>query len=81
MKFGYARVSREDQHLEHQVDALVQYGVKKENIYTDKKSGKDTNREGLQAVLNVLREGDELVIYKIGRLTRSVADFVKLENH
>lgn len=78
MMYGYARVSREDQRLEVQIDALVAYGVLEKDIYSDKKTGRNTDREGLQTVLELLREGDEFVIYKIGRLSRDVLDFLNI---
>jgi DNA invertase Pin-like site-specific DNA recombinase len=61
-----------------QVDAIVEYGVEPDKVYTDSKSGADLDREGLQNMLDLLREGDEVVIWKIGRLSRSVHDFLYL---
>ena len=70
--FGYARVSSTGQNLDRQIDALKEY-VPEENIVTDKKSGKDFNREGYQALKGVLglRRGDVLVIKSLDRLSRN----------
>ena len=58
--FGYARVSSTEQNLDRQIVALKDY-VKPENIVVDKVSGKNTDREGYQALKGVfgLREGDD----------------------
>lgn len=76
MKIGYARVSTSDQELASQVDALKAAGVDERNIYTDKRSGKNTRRPGLETCLKVLREGDELVFTRLSRLCRSLRDLL-----
>lgn len=43
--YAYARVSAQDQNIDRQIDAFHNYGVKDKNIYADKKSGKDFDRE------------------------------------
>ena len=47
MIFGYVRVSTKEQNLERQIRALLYYekDLEKEDIYTDKQSGKDFNRD------------------------------------
>lgn len=78
MMYGYARVSRPDQKIDLQISALLDYGVELGNIYWEAASGKNMDREKLQTVLMLLREGDKLVIWHIDRLTRSAADFIKI---
>ena len=78
MKVGYARVSTKDQNLEMQINALEEVGCK--NIFTDKLSGKNTQRTGLQEAINFLRKGDTLIVYKLDRLSRSLADLIKIVN-
>lgn len=78
MKIGYARVSTTDQNLEQQIDLLRKSGCEK--IYTDKKSGKNTDRPGLQEMLSYIREGDTVVIWKLARLGRSTKDLIELVN-
>lgn len=46
-RFGYARVSTDDQDLSLQIDALVQCGIPKQNIFMDKISGAKIDRPGL----------------------------------
>lgn len=70
--FGYARVSSKEQNLDRQIEQLKQY-VEKEQILTDKASGKDLNRPAYQALKGALglRAGDELVICSLDRLSRN----------
>jgi len=80
MLFGYARISTTQQKLSLQLDALLKYGVKEKNIYADKISGNTKERESLSTVLDKLREGDTLVVWKIDRIARSVSHLTKLIN-
>lgn len=70
MLIGYARVSTQDQNLALQKEALEREGCK--TIFEDKMSGSRDERPGLKQVLNALREGDTLVVWKLDRLGRSV---------
>ncbi|WP_294404006.1 recombinase family protein [uncultured Ruminococcus sp.] len=73
--FGYARVSSREQHEDRQIEALIGYGVSRDNIIVDKCSGKDTEREGYQYLKKqILRNGDTLVIKELDRLSRSKSD-------
>ncbi|HNN91059.1 MAG TPA: recombinase family protein [Pseudomonadota bacterium] len=74
MKIGYARVSRPDQNLDSQVDALKAAGC--ERIYTDKLTGGNTARPGLQEALAFCRAGDALVVWRLDRLARSLQDLL-----
>jgi DNA invertase Pin-like site-specific DNA recombinase len=78
MRIGYARVSTRDQNLELQLDALNKAGCKR--ILTDKLSGAQLERPGLQEALSHLREADTLVVWKLDRLGRSVKGLVDLVN-
>ena len=69
--FGYARVSSKDQNEERQLVAFKKYGIDERDIYIDKQSGKDFNREQYSILKNVLRENDLLVIKSIDRLGRN----------
>lgn len=74
-KFGYARVSSTGQNLDRQIDKLLEY-VPKENIVTDKTSGKNLVRPGYGALKGALglRAGDVLYICSLDRLSRSKED-------
>lgn len=73
---GYARVSTQDQNLDLQSEALTKAGC--ERIFNDKISGSRTERPGLTKALEMLREGDTLVVWKLDRLGRSVKNLVDL---
>lgn len=75
---GYARVSTEQQSLEGQLKALRDYGVKEENIYTDKISGGKFTRRGLNLALKALRRGDTLVVYSLSRIGRSLKYLIQV---
>lgn len=75
---GYARVSREEQSEKLQVDALIERGVPKANIYVDSASGRTLKRRGVAAALKAAREGDTLVVWRLDRLTRSSRDMANL---
>ena len=73
MKVGYARVSSVGQNLESQLIALKEYGCEK--IFQEKVSGTSTKgREQFKQCLEFVREGDELVVTRIDRCSRSVLD-------
>ena len=76
MIIGYARVSTQDQSLELQISALKKAGCKK--IIDDKLSGSRAERPGLTKLLEMLRKGDTLVVWKLDRLGRSVKNLVDL---
>lgn len=76
MLIGYARVSTQDQNLDLQIEALNQAGCKK--LFEDKISGSRAERPGLAKLLEILREGDTLVVWKLDRLGRSVKNLVDL---
>ncbi len=69
--FGYVRVSSKDQNEIRQLESFKEYGIDERDIYIDKQSGKDFNREQYNVLKNVLRENDLLVIKSIDRLGRN----------
>jgi DNA invertase Pin-like site-specific DNA recombinase len=77
MRIGYARVSRGDtQEVQSQVDALKAAGC--ERIFTEEASGGRWNRPELHRLLDHLRPGDTLTVWKLDRLTRSLKDLIAL---
>ena len=76
MLVGYARVSITDQNLSLQKDALEKAGC--ERIYEDKMSGTKDNRPGLSKALEMLRENDTLLVWKLDRLGRNVKILIEL---
>ena len=75
-RLGYARVSTEDQNLDLQRDALAQAGCRQ--VYEEKASGKGADRPELDHVLADLRPGDTLVVWRLDRLGRNLADLVRI---
>ena len=69
--YGYARVSSADQHADRQVAALVAAGVAREDIYTDRRSGRDFARPAWRRLMRRLRKGDLLVVQSIDRMGRN----------
>jgi DNA invertase Pin-like site-specific DNA recombinase len=76
MLFGYARVSTTDQDLRVQLEKLNHVGCEK--IYQEKVSGLTMKRPQLQLLLNDLREGDVLAVWKLDRLARSTRDLLSI---
>ncbi|WP_333742715.1 recombinase family protein [Streptomyces ardesiacus] len=73
---GYARVSTKGQNLDRQIAALQSCGCQR--IFSDKKSGKNAEREELQKALDYLRAGDTLIVPSLDRLGRSIQDLINI---
>lgn len=73
MVFGYARVSTQDQNLSLQIAALKKYGC--DTIFSEKKSGVKQRPE-LERMIDIIRTGDIVVIWKIDRLARSLSELI-----
>ena len=70
MKYGYVRVSTAQQHIDRQIDALLELGLDKSSIYIDYESGKDFNRRNYKKLIMKLKKDDLVVIKSIDRLGR-----------
>ncbi len=75
MRIAYARVSTSDQSLDLQMDALGKFGF--DRIYTEKASGGKDDRPELAKALEMLREGDTFIVYKLDRLARSTLKLIE----
>ncbi|MRH87620.1 helix-turn-helix domain-containing protein [Nocardia sp. SYP-A9097] len=73
MRVGYVRVSAVDQNTARQLD-----GIAVDKTFTDKMSGKDTDRDQLTAMLGYVREGDTVVVHSMDRLARNLGDLLTL---
>ena len=71
---GYARVSTQGQLLDRQIAALEAAGCQR--IFSDKKSGKNAEREELKKALDYLRPNDTLIVPSLDRLGRSIKDLI-----
>ncbi len=76
MKFGYARISTQDQDTQAQVVALK--NAKCESIFHEQASGGRWDRPELHRVLEQLRSGDTVVVWKLDRLSRSLKDLLMI---
>ncbi|MDR1544671.1 MAG: recombinase family protein [Prevotellaceae bacterium] len=76
---GYARVSLDKQSLTRQIVALKNFGVKAENIYKEKRSGRtQKNRTELTRLLADLKEGDIVVVDEFSRFARNLRDYLSI---
>jgi DNA invertase Pin-like site-specific DNA recombinase len=77
MKYGYARVSTDDQNTALQLAALKKAGCK--TVFKDEGlSGATTKRPALARCLKALRPGDTLIVWKLDRLGRSLRDLITM---
>jgi DNA invertase Pin-like site-specific DNA recombinase len=72
-RIGYVRVSSFEQNPERQLE-----NVKVDKVFTDKASGKDTQRPELEALRSFVREGDTVVVHSMDRLARNLDDLRRL---
>ncbi|MGE5471382.1 MAG: recombinase family protein [Bacteroidota bacterium] len=70
---GYVRVSTVEQNTSRQLE-----GVQLNKVFTDRVSGKSTDRPQLQACLEYVREGDTLHVHAMDRLARNLDDLRRL---
>lgn len=70
---GYRRVSSTDQNLDRQL-----VDVSLDEVFSDKQSGKDTNRPGLEDCIRYCRKGDTLHVHSMDRLARNLRDLQKM---
>jgi DNA invertase Pin-like site-specific DNA recombinase len=75
MKIGYARVSTLEQNLDLQLRALEKAGCKK--LFREKVSGGNRDRPQFQRMLDQIRVGDTIVVWKLDRLARSTRDLLE----
>ena len=76
--FGYARVSTSQQSLDVQLKALKEAGVRENRIFSDKATGSNLNRSGLELLRLKVEEGDTILIKKLDRLGRNTEDMITL---
>ena len=72
-RVGYVRVSSFDQNPERQLEQ-----VQVDKVFTDKASGKNTQRPQLDALLTFVREGDTVVVHSMDRLARNLDDLRRM---
>lgn len=77
MDYGYIRVSTKEQNELRQILALREAGVKDKNIFLDKQSGKDFDRQNYKKLMRKLKSGDTLFIKSIDRLGRNYDEILE----
>ena len=75
-KYGYIRVSSRDQNIARQVEAMLDIGIRKQDMYVDKQSGKDFDRGEYKRLVKKLKAGDELYVKSIDRLGRDYEEII-----
>ena len=75
--YGYVRVSTRDQNEDRQIISLIDVGVKKQNIYIDKQSGKDFERPKYKKLLRKIKKDDLLFVKSIDRLGRNYEEILE----
>ena len=78
--FGYGRVSTSQQSLDIQIEALKAEGIEEHRIFTDKATGSNTERSGLDSLRVKVESGDIIIVKKLDRLGRDTADMIALIN-
>ncbi len=76
--FGYVRVSTSQQSLELQIKALKTAGVNASRIFSDKATGSNADRPGLQTLQVKVEEVDVILVTKLDRLGRDTADMIQI---
>lgn len=70
-KFGYIRVSSNDQNEGRQLEAMKKLGLSERDIFMDKQSGKDFERVQYQLLKRIIRKNDVLYIHSLDRFGRN----------
>ena len=78
MQYGYARISTKDQCFNLQIDALKKSGC--ETIFREIAKGARQDRPELNKLLEIIKEGDSIAIWKLDRLGRSLHHLIKIVN-
>lgn len=71
MNYGYIRVSSKTQNIARQLEEIKKFKLENKNIYVDKESGKDFNRNNYQKLIKRLKKNDLIIIKSIDRLGRN----------
>ena len=78
MNVGYVRCSTVEQNEERQLRMMAERGIDPAHIFTDKASGKNTDRPELKKMMDYVRKGDTVIVESIGRFARNTRDLLEL---
>lgn len=76
-KLGYVRVSSKDQNEERQIVNMKKNGIDERDIFIDKKTGSNMDRENYQAMKRYARSGDTIIFDSLTRLGRTMNDILE----
>ncbi|MEC1071857.1 recombinase family protein [Priestia megaterium] len=76
-RFGYIRVSSRDQNEGRQLQSMQEVDISSRNIFIDKQSGKNFNREQYQLLKRMIRKGDILYIHSLDRFGRNKEEILQ----
>ena len=75
--YGYIRVSSKDQNEARQIKKMIELGLDSKNLFIDKASGKDLNRDSYQALMQTVTKGDLILLDSLDRLGRNYFDIIE----
>lgn len=75
--YGYVRVSTQEQNEDRQLISMKEVGVENQNIFMDKQSGKDFERNNYRKLVRRLKENDILYVKSIDRLGRNYEEIIE----
>lgn len=72
MKYGYIRVSTQQQNIDRQIDAMKELELDDKELFIDYESGKDFNRKNYKKLIKKLKKDDLVIIKSIDRLVETI---------
>ncbi len=76
-RFGYIRVSTKDQNVDRQLESMRKLDIDDRDLFIDKQSGKNFQREQYQLMKRMLRQGDVLYIHTLDRFGRNKTEILQ----
>ena len=76
-KYGYVRISMRHQKEDRQIAALLEQGIPRRNIFVDKQSGKDFDRDEYQKLLCKVKPGDSITVEELDRFGRNYDEIIE----
>ena len=77
---GYARKGHSRETIECQIDTLLDYGLKIDSIFKERRSGLDEDRPVLSDCINSLNSSDKLVVTRLSQIANSISHLVQIKN-
>ena len=77
---GYARKGHSRESIESQIDSLLDYGLKIDSIFKERRSGLDGERPVLSDCINSLNSRDKLVVTRLSHIAKSISHLVQIKN-